>query len=210
MPKAEKKRQEILDAAIYRFSHLGVAKTTMAEIAADLSISKASLYYYYADRNSLFAAVFERITGDVAANINAQIAQGLGTDPYKAMEYVLDTRIAFLTKHYKLLAGLQAYRNEFPEAIQEAINRGREQELSIIRRILAAATENGTLRIENIEETTNMFFYAIVGMRFAVLQMAKIEFFPTQEEFDRILVLQKKLVVIMLDGLATAPKSAKR
>lgn len=210
MARAEKKRQEILDAAIYRFSHLGVTKTTMAEIASDLSISKASLYYYYADRNSLFAAVFERITSDVTADITEQIDQGLGADPYWAMEFVLDTRIAFLTKHYKLLEGLRGYGNEFPEAIQEVINRGREQELSIIRRILAAGTENGTLHIENLEETTKMFFYAIVGMRFAVLQMAQVDFFPTQEEFEQVLALQKKLVVIMLNGLAAASKSQNR
>lgn len=210
MARAEKKRQEILDAAIYRFSHLGVTKTTMAEIASDLSISKASLYYYYADRNSLFAAVFERITSDVTGDITEQIDQGLGADPYRAMEFVLDTRIAFLTKHYKLLEGLRGYGNEFPEAIQEVINRGREQELSIIRRILAAGTENGTLHIENLEETTKMFFYAIVGMRFAVLQMAQVDFFPSQEEFEQVLVLQKKLVVIILNGLAAAPKSQNR
>lgn len=207
MAKANRRRQDILDAAIYRFSHFGVAKTTMAEIASDLSISKASLYYYYTDRNSLFAAVFDWVISEVTAEISEQMDRGLGADPYRAMAYVLDTRIAFLTKHYKLLEDLGSYGHDYPEPIQEAIARGRAQELAIIRRVLAAGVENGKLRIDNLDETTNMFFYAIVGMRFAVLRMAKIDFFPTQEEFDQILVLQKKLVVILLDGLAAKPKT---
>jgi|SRR5690554_773422 len=207
MAKAEKKRQEILDAAIYRFSHFGVTKTTMSEIASDLSISKASLYYYYADRNSLFAAVFDRVIGEVTDEINTRMDHGLGADPYRAMAYVLDTRIAFLTKHYKLLEDLGSYGHEFPEPIQEAIARGRAEELAIIRRVLAAGVESGKLRIQDLDETASIFFYAIVGMRFAVLRMAKIDFFPTQEEFDRILVLQKKLVVILLYGLAAKPNT---
>jgi TetR/AcrR family transcriptional repressor of mexJK operon len=34
----------------------------MAEIAADLTISKASLYYYFPDKRNLFAAVLQTIT----------------------------------------------------------------------------------------------------------------------------------------------------
>src|SRR5690606_10547820 len=134
--------------------------------------------------------------------------QGLGADPYRAMEHMLDTRIAFLTKHYKLFEGLKEYGKEFPQSVQDVITRARVQELGIIRRILAKGAESGKLRIGNLDETTNMFFYAIVGMRYAVLQMSQVDFFPTQEEFDRILVLQKKLVVILLNGLAGGPRPA--
>ncbi|RYZ16531.1 MAG: TetR family transcriptional regulator, partial [Chitinophagaceae bacterium] len=35
----DQKRESILEAAIRRFAHFGVSKTTMNEIAADLSIS---------------------------------------------------------------------------------------------------------------------------------------------------------------------------
>lgn len=202
MAKALKKRLEILDAATYRFAHFGVAKTTMAEIASDLSLSKASLYYYYPDRNNLFAAVLDRIISEMTDEINEKLANDLASDPYQAMEYVLDARIIFLTRHYKLLEGLGTISQEISPVIGEAINRGREMELQILRRILAQGMANGKLLIQDIDETTNMFFYAIVGMRFSVLRMTQVDFFPTQEEFDRILVLQKKLVVILLDGLS--------
>ena len=48
MPKnPDEKRSRILEVAKRRFSHYGLAKTTMAEIAKDLAFSKALLYYYF-------------------------------------------------------------------------------------------------------------------------------------------------------------------
>ena len=57
----DKKREAIIEAAKKRFSHFGVGKTTMNEIADDLSISKASLYYYFPDKLNLYAAVLQTI-----------------------------------------------------------------------------------------------------------------------------------------------------
>lgn len=48
----------ILEAARKRFAHFGISKTTMNEIAADIGMSKASLYYYFPDKEKLFVALF--------------------------------------------------------------------------------------------------------------------------------------------------------
>jgi TetR/AcrR family transcriptional regulator len=49
----DKKKDQIIEAALNRFMHFGIPKTTMNEIADDLSISKALLYYYFPDKSSL-------------------------------------------------------------------------------------------------------------------------------------------------------------
>ena len=49
----------ILSAAQKRFGLYGLEKTSMKEIAADLGMSKASLYYYFPDKEGLFKAVVE-------------------------------------------------------------------------------------------------------------------------------------------------------
>ncbi len=54
------KVNSILDAAMKRFGYYGLAKTTMSEIASDVGLSKASLYYYFADKDALFRAVVKR------------------------------------------------------------------------------------------------------------------------------------------------------
>jgi|WetSurMetagenome_2_1015567.scaffolds.fasta_scaffold00057_7 TetR/AcrR family transcriptional regulator len=51
------KQSAILDAAHKRFARFGLAKVTMDEIAADLGISKAALYYYFPTKEDIFRRV---------------------------------------------------------------------------------------------------------------------------------------------------------
>lgn len=50
----------ILNAAQKRFGHYGLCKTTMNEIAADVGMGKASLYYYFPDKEAVFQAVIKK------------------------------------------------------------------------------------------------------------------------------------------------------
>ena len=59
------KQENIVEAAIRRFSHFGMNKTTMAEIADDLQISKPALFYYFNDKDSLLKAVGQKIITEV-------------------------------------------------------------------------------------------------------------------------------------------------
>jgi TetR/AcrR family transcriptional regulator len=56
------KQENIVEAAMKRFAHFGIAKTTLTEIAEDLSISKPALAYYFPDKQSLIQAVKNKIT----------------------------------------------------------------------------------------------------------------------------------------------------
>ena len=51
------KQQIIIDAARDRFAHFGFSKVTMDEIASDVELGKASLYYYFPTKEELFKAV---------------------------------------------------------------------------------------------------------------------------------------------------------
>ena len=55
------KQAVILDAARKRFAYYGFSKVTMDEIAADIGMGKASLYYYFPTKESdlLLLEVFE-------------------------------------------------------------------------------------------------------------------------------------------------------
>ena len=64
MPPAGKRNVQttalILDAAQREFSHFGFKKVTMNEIAREVDMGKASLYYYFRTKESLFQAVITR------------------------------------------------------------------------------------------------------------------------------------------------------
>src|SRR5215216_714245 len=95
----DKKRDAIIEAALKRFAHFGVAKTTMNEIAKDLKISKASLYYYFPDKLNLYAEVLKSI-------INSSETKGYSAvyeneeDPKKSILLYLEGRTDFIIKYY--------------------------------------------------------------------------------------------------------------
>lgn len=202
MINADKKRILILEAATRRFAHFGLAKTTMAEIAKDLSFSKALLYYYFPDKNSLYAAVLEHVINKEFQ----EIQNGLKdiADCGEAMKFMLDKRIAFVTKYYTLLEYSLSAVQQMPDEMACVMGDAKDEEIRLISMILSKGNETGQLRVENIPETAEIILYALVGMRFSVLSDIKGQLFPTKEEFDRILDLQKKMAVILLKGLRAA------
>ena len=58
------KRLEVLREAAASFNFKGYHATSMNEIAASLGVTKAALYHYFPNKNSLLAACFEHAFGD--------------------------------------------------------------------------------------------------------------------------------------------------
>ena len=98
---ADEKRVRILETAKRRFAHYGMAKTTMAEIAKDLSFSKALLYYYFPDKNSLYAAVLEHVMQDCQLLVGDRIAAT--STVLEGINTVLDINMDFKKKYFYLM-----------------------------------------------------------------------------------------------------------
>ncbi len=60
LAKIDEIRNRILDVAQKIFSHFGFDKTTMALIAKEARKGKSTLYYYFKNKEELYAAVIER------------------------------------------------------------------------------------------------------------------------------------------------------
>ncbi|KAA3610941.1 MAG: TetR/AcrR family transcriptional regulator [Calditrichaeota bacterium] len=60
MEKEGSKKEQILDAAMQCFSRFGLQKSTMDDIAHVLGMKKASLYYYYKNKEAIFIDAIER------------------------------------------------------------------------------------------------------------------------------------------------------
>src|ERR1035437_7629654 len=67
------KVQMIIEVAQKRFGLYGLEKTSMREIADDLNLSKASLYYYFPDKENLYKAVVEKEQIEFIAKISKRI-----------------------------------------------------------------------------------------------------------------------------------------
>ncbi|WP_336837223.1 MULTISPECIES: TetR/AcrR family transcriptional regulator [Sphingobacterium] len=199
MGNADVKRIKILEAATRRFAHFGMAKTTMSEIAKDLNFSKALLYYYFPDKNSLYSAVFEYVIDKMIEDIEEVIAKG--GDFEEIMMYSIDMRVKIINQYYNLFEYTMKMVKELPDELEQVFKESYLREVEIIEKILNIGIDAGEIQVEDINETARILLYSLFGMRMGILKDMKNMLFPTKEEFDHILSLQKKMMKIFLNGL---------
>ena len=66
-------RNQIMDAAITCIEKKGLDKTRIGDIAAELGLARQTIYNYFANKNSLFEAMFSREAISLAENAAAFI-----------------------------------------------------------------------------------------------------------------------------------------
>ncbi len=72
------RRTAILDAALVKFSAYGLARTSMADIAAGAGTSRPALYQHFANKNDIFRAMLQRIL-ETTADLAVAELNGPGT-----------------------------------------------------------------------------------------------------------------------------------
>lgn len=197
---ADAKRLKILEGAKRRFAHYGLAKTTMAEIANDLSFSKALLYYYFPDKNRLYAAVFEMTIDQLLTDSSKKI--DAATNVQEAMNSFLEARLSTIKDNYNIFEFTYSLRNELPSDLESVLSSMFEKECAQIQTILNKGVELGELQVDDLQLTAKILLISLLGMRVGILQEIKNMFLPpSKEEYEYILQLQRKLATIFLDGL---------
>jgi TetR/AcrR family transcriptional repressor of mexJK operon len=199
MANADLKRTRILEAATRRFAHFGMAKTTMSEIATDLNFSKALLYYYFPDKNSLYSAVFEYVIDKMVQDIKEKINSC--DDFEEIMMYSIDKRVEQINQYYNLFEYTINMAKELPDELERVFKESYVREIDLFVEILVMGVESDKIEVEDIEETARILLYSLFGMRMGILKDMKNMLFPTKDEFDVILSLQKKMMKIFLRGL---------
>ncbi|MNV06690.1 hypothetical protein D3C71_970850 [compost metagenome] len=90
---------------------------------------------------------------------------------------------------------------ELPDELEQVFKESYLREVEIIEKILNIGIDAGEIQVEDINETARILLYSLFGMRMGILKDMKNMLFPTKEEFDHILSLQKKMMKIFLNGL---------
>ena len=75
----------IRDAAIARFAAVGVAATTVREIAVDAGVSPALVIHHFGSKDALRVACDQHVAATIRAHKRAAMAQGPGMDPLAAL-----------------------------------------------------------------------------------------------------------------------------
>ena len=94
------KQDQIVESAIRRFSHFGIAKTTLLEIAEDMSVSKQALSYYFPDKQSLVNAVIQRLIMDYSESLKTEIEQSPTVE--EALLKLTEVKGIFFEKYFMM------------------------------------------------------------------------------------------------------------
>jgi TetR/AcrR family transcriptional repressor of mexJK operon len=195
----DQKQEAIIEAAIKRFAHFGVAKTTMAEIAADLSVSKASLYYYFPDKLNLYAAVFRTITEAGVAADEEELAKE--KNPFIAILFFLERRTEFIIKYHNILEYLKTFSpSTIPAELQPVFAQLKKRELQRLTNIIEKGVTAGLFKIKDSKKTAELFFDFLEGFRTSFLVNSP-NFFPDKKQFQAILKKESEFSTIFFNGL---------
>jgi len=66
------RKLEIIEAAKKRFAKDGYSPTSMDDIARDVGITKASLYYFFKGKEEIFAAIIEEVIDQIKNNLEQE------------------------------------------------------------------------------------------------------------------------------------------
>jgi TetR/AcrR family transcriptional regulator len=196
----DQKQEAIIEAAIKRFAHFGVAKTTMTDIASDLSISKALLYYYFPDKLNLFAAVFKTITETSAQKDDAVLDKE--KDPWKAITLFLEIRTDFIIRYHNILEFLKTFSpHTIPTELQPVFSHLKQRELKRISTIIENGKKSGVLTMKDPKKAAELYYDFLEGFRYSFFSRSS-NFFPDKKQFQSILKKEKEFSVIFFNGLA--------
>ncbi len=199
MEARDKKREQIIEVALKRFAHFGLSKTTMNEIAGDLNISKALLYYYFPDKINLYAAVLEHLLTETEKELNAKTESI--NDSLKCLNLSVELRQSFIEKYYTLLdpAHLSPIMNH-PDLVN-VFKTGELIQKKYIYNCLKKDSEKLSLNTQSLKSYSELLYESLLGIRLALLRSNKVTFGLDKELLTQITTKQKKLIRIFIRGL---------
>ena len=193
MAEKDTVRDQIIEAAKKRFSHFGYAKTTMAEVAADCSMSPGNLYRFFPGKLDIAEAI---ATADYQAHVQQQRAL-IFTPGKSAAQRLRDYFFEELRYTY-----LKLESNPRVFEIASVISRERPEYanwmLANERKLLVEAMEeaerSGEFKAADKDFTAEMIQSALMKFRYPQL-WSKLTLPKLERELDGVLKL-------LIDGLS--------
>jgi AcrR family transcriptional regulator len=193
------KKEKILEAAHQRFLHYGYSKTTMNEIAGDLSMSKALLYYYFPDKSQLYIAVMQRISYDYLQSLSSKV--NTFNDLQEAFEFQINMQHEFILNNYNFFDFFRLNEQNLPDMIWEIVGQVHQSERDLLVTTIKTEVAKGKIKpVENPNEIVELLLDALHGVRGNTLSYKKT-MFPNREHLDEIRKKRLLLSEIFINGL---------
>ena len=153
-----RKRERIIRAAGQAFGRKGFHATTLDEIAAELDVTKASLYYYFETKEALLYEVHLLSLQEV----NERLEQILERDgsPLELLQDAIREHLRLLDSDYEGTFLLQQEYELAPNYREEVLRMRRDYERKF-RSIVEKGVRQGLFRVKDLKVAVRMMLGAI-------------------------------------------------
>ncbi|MDB5205004.1 MAG: hypothetical protein JWR72_79 [Flavisolibacter sp.] len=192
------KQEQILEAAIRRFSHFGIAKTNLTEIADDLAITKQALSYYYPDKQSLILAVEEKLTTDYINKLKEEI-QAVGSVE-KGLIKLTEVKTNFFEKYFMLALQADHLENMPDGSLRSWKEELKNKELGLLIPLFEKGATDGELKPLDAAKTADIFLDTLYAFSRCIKDKGAL---PDVAAFKDISTKQREVIRLFYKGLKT-------
>ncbi len=205
LPELTRQRErKILDAAQLRFAAYGEQHATMDEIAADVGMGKATLYYYFPCKEQLFRAVIAREQEQFLLQLR-KIAAKTDEPSDKLREYV-QHRVRYFHRLVNLNALSIQSILEMKPIYRELFQRFAVEERKLIAKIITDGNQSGHFEVDNPDEVATVLLHALHGLRWRALRIASHNPVPAVDPRE-LLCEMRLLVDYLIKGFANVERT---
>ena len=190
------KTEHIVDAAIKRFAHFGVHKTTLTEIADDLGITKQALAYYFPDKQALSEAVEHKIVTEFFALLSEHTAAAPNTE--EAMLSMLEVKKSFFDKYAMLMQQVAPEMLANNSRIAESRRKVQTAVVAHIAGVLEQGIAKGELKPHDTQETSIVVYDTMAAYEHCFISKQAV---PDPQTFADMCARQKAVLQLIIAGL---------
>ncbi|MCW1431200.1 TetR/AcrR family transcriptional regulator [Novosphingobium sp. JCM 18896] len=162
--QAEARHEELLDHALDHFLDKGFEQATIEAIAADVGMTKRTVYARYPDKASLFRAAVNRAIARYAISEDRIHETEVPGDLAQTLTNIAMLRIDLVSspQGLKLQRIIQTESYRFPEIFTDTYEIGAFPTIKFLAKLLRRETEAGNLAIEDTFAAANAFVSMVV------------------------------------------------
>ncbi|MCX2450998.1 TetR/AcrR family transcriptional regulator [Pedobacter sp. PLR] len=198
MSKKELVKQKIGRSAMQCFAKFGLDKTTLDDIAQAVGLNKASLYYYYKNKEDIFIEVALKEGEDFINSLQETTLLKEG----------IENRIAFYLEsrfnYYKNVLNMNRVSvdtlNKILPRFFELYNALMKREKVFVTQLLGKAVEDGEVYMTDLENTASVLINLTDALKHSVEQQAILKG-ETEIDYTQSLQDIKFLVSLIFKGI---------
>lgn len=151
------KKEDIFNKAAEIFAKKGYERTTLEEIAAELRMTKGSIYYYFKGKEDiLFQCLIRAHT--LANEVLSKIAEKRDISPKEKLTLAIKEHVKVLTKKF-VYATLRQQHLLLPDESRNAVEAERDKFQRTFMGMIQEGIDDGSFRKTNLK----MLSFAILG-----------------------------------------------